>query len=59
MIGRDRRAGRPRNEAPRLYNALENLCISRGLPMPALQIIDTPALNAYAAGLREGSTSWP
>jgi heat shock protein HtpX len=43
-----------RTEAPRLYNVLENLCISRGLPMPALQIIDTPALNAYAAGLHEG-----
>jgi heat shock protein HtpX len=47
--------GVARNEAPRLYNVLENLCISRGLPMPALQIIDTPALNAYASGLREGS----
>jgi heat shock protein HtpX len=43
-----------RAQAPKLYNVLENLCISRGLPMPALQIIDTPALNAYAAGLHEG-----
>jgi heat shock protein HtpX len=46
--------GVSRQEAPQLYNALENLCISRGIPMPRLQIIDTPALNAYAAGLREG-----
>lgn len=46
--------GVTRTEAPKLYNALENLCISRGLPMPALQIIETPALNAYASGLREG-----
>ena len=46
--------GVARTEAPRLYNVLENLCISRGLPMPALQLIDTPALNAYASGLREG-----
>ncbi len=46
--------GVARNEAPKLYNTLENLCISRGLPMPALQVIDTPALNAYASGLREG-----
>jgi len=46
--------GVARTEAPKLYNALENLCISRGLPMPALQIIETPALNAYASGLREG-----
>jgi len=43
-----------RNEAPRLYNLLENLCISRGLPIPALQIVDSDALNAYAAGLQEG-----
>jgi heat shock protein HtpX len=46
--------GVARAEAPQLYNALENLCISRGIPMPALQIIETPALNAYASGLREG-----
>jgi heat shock protein HtpX len=46
--------GVSRQEAPQLYNALENLCISRGITMPRLQIIDTPALNAYAAGLREG-----
>ena len=46
--------GVTRAEAPKLYNVLENLCISRGIPMPALQIIDTPALNAYASGLREG-----
>jgi heat shock protein HtpX len=46
--------GASRAEAPKLYNVLENLCISRGLPMPALQIIETPALNAYASGLREG-----
>lgn len=43
-----------RKDAPKLYNALENLCISRGITMPELQIIETPALNAYAAGLREG-----
>lgn len=46
--------GVERKEAPRLYNALENLCISRGIPMPRLELIETPALNAYAAGLREG-----
>jgi heat shock protein HtpX len=46
--------GVSRMEAPKLYNALENLCISRGIPMPRLQIIETPALNAYAAGLKDG-----
>lgn len=40
-----------RREEPQLYNLMENLCISRGLPMPQLRIMETPALNAYAAGL--------
>lgn len=40
-----------RAQEPALYNLLENLCISRGLPMPKLMIIETPALNAYASGL--------
>ena len=44
-----------RKDAPALYNALENLCISRGIAMPRLEIIESPALNAYAAGLREGN----
>jgi len=42
-----------RRDDPRLYNLLENLCISRGITMPALKLIDTPALNAYATGLNE------
>lgn len=40
-----------RQEQPRLYNLLENLCISRGIPMPKLKIVDADALNAYATGL--------
>ncbi|MDP4024478.1 M48 family metallopeptidase [Methylobacterium sp. NEAU 140] len=40
-----------RLEAPDLHRLLETLCIARGLPMPALQIVDDPALNAYATGL--------
>lgn len=42
-----------RTENPRIYNLLENLCISRGITMPRLYMIDTPALNAYASGLSE------
>jgi len=34
-----------------LYNMVENLAISAGLPMPAVEIIETDALNAYASGL--------
>ena len=37
-----------------LYNALENLCISRGIPMPQLQIIETDGPQCLASGLREG-----
>lgn len=40
-----------RREEPVLYNLLENLCISQGMPMPKLRIIETDALNAYASGL--------
>src|SRR4051795_12811702 len=40
-----------RQQQPRLYNLLENLCISRGIPMPKLKIMDSDALNAFAAGL--------
>ena len=40
-----------RKEQPRLYNLLENLCISRGVAMPKLKVMDNPALNAFASGL--------
>ena len=42
-----------RQEEPRLYNLLENLCISRGIPMPKLKIVESPALNAFASGMTE------
>jgi heat shock protein HtpX len=42
-----------REEQPRLYNLLENLCISRGIPMPKLKVMDSDALNAFATGLNE------
>src|SRR3954471_10746932 len=40
-----------RLQAPRLYNLLENLCISRGIAMPKLKVMETDALNAFATGL--------
>jgi heat shock protein HtpX len=40
-----------RQEQPRLYNLLENLCISRGITMPKLKIMEDDALNAFATGL--------
>ncbi|UFN51278.1 M48 family metallopeptidase [Roseomonas sp. OT10] len=41
-----------RQDEPRLWNTLENLCIARGLPMPRLAVIETEARNAFASGLR-------
>src|ERR1700752_4938947 len=40
-----------RQQQPRLYNLLENLCISRGIPMPKLKIMGSDATNAFATGL--------
>ncbi len=40
-----------RAEEPRLYNILENLCISRGITMPKLKVMDSDALNAFATGM--------
>jgi heat shock protein HtpX len=42
-----------RTEEPRLYNLLENLCISRGIPMPKLKVTEDTALNAFATGLNQ------
>jgi len=42
-----------RTQAPRLYNILENLCISRGITMPKLKVMESDALNAFATGLNQ------
>jgi len=42
-----------RQQQPRLYNLLENLCISRGIPMPKLKVMQSDALNAFATGLNQ------
>lgn len=39
-----------RDEYSDLWNTLENLCITAGLPMPKLYIINDPAPNAFATG---------
>jgi heat shock protein HtpX len=46
-----------RREEPKLYNLLENLCISRGITMPALRIMETEGMNAFATGLHKGQYS--
>lgn len=42
-----------RMQYPKIYNLLENLCISRGITMPQFELIDSPAFNAYATGLND------
>ncbi|HOO99313.1 MAG TPA: M48 family metallopeptidase [Bacteroidales bacterium] len=40
-----------RKENKRIYNLVENLCISRGMPMPKVNIIEDDSLNAFASGI--------
>ncbi len=40
-----------RNENKRVYNLVENLCISTGMTMPKIRIIEDDSLNAFASGL--------
>jgi heat shock protein HtpX len=42
-----------RQQEPRLYNLLENLCISRGITMPKLKVIEDDSLNAFATGMND------
>lgn len=39
-----------KDQYPEFWNTMENLCITAGLPMPALYVIDDPAPNAFATG---------
>ena len=42
-----------RKEAPRLYNLVENLCISRGITVPKLKLIEDESLNAFGTGMND------
>jgi heat shock protein HtpX len=46
-----------RTENKRVYNLLENLCISQGMTMPRLYIIEDDSLNAFASGIDHRSFS--
>jgi heat shock protein HtpX len=43
--------GLTRADEPRLHGMLEALCISRGLAVPKLRIMESAAVNAFATGL--------
>jgi len=42
-----------RKENKRVYNLVENLCISTGMQMPKVNIIEDDSLNAFASGISE------
>lgn len=46
-----------RKDNMRVYNLTENLCMSVGMPMPKLFIIETETLNAFASGINQKSHS--
>ena len=44
-----------RTENPRVYNIVENLCIAGNMPMPKINVVDDPMLNAFASGIDKNS----
>lgn len=44
-----------RRENPRIYNIVENLTMTCGMPMPKINVIDDPQLNAFASGIDNNS----
>ncbi len=46
-----------RMENKRVYNLVENLCISKGMKTPHIYIIEDDSLNAFASGINERTFS--
>jgi heat shock protein HtpX len=46
-----------RKENKRVYNLVENLCISQGLVMPKVYVIEDDSLNAFASGINNKTYS--
>ena len=46
-----------RMENKRVYNLVENLCISKGMKTPQIYIIEDDSLNAFASGINERTFS--
>ena len=44
-----------RRQNPRIYNLVENLCMSQGMPMPKINVIEDRSLNAFASGINRKS----
>lgn len=44
-----------RKENPRVYNIVENLCMTCNMDMPKINVVDDPQLNAFASGIDKNS----
>ncbi len=44
-----------RRENPRVYNIVENLCMTCGMDMPKINVVNDPQLNAFASGINKSS----
>lgn len=44
-----------RRENPRVYNIVENLCMTCNMDMPKINVVDDPQLNAFASGIDKNS----
>ena len=44
-----------RKEKPKIYNIVENLCMTCNMDMPKINIVDDPQLNAFASGIDKKS----
>ncbi|MDL2278389.1 M48 family metallopeptidase [Parabacteroides sp. OttesenSCG-928-G07] len=42
-----------RRESKRVYNLVENLCMTQGMSMPKVNVIEDDSLNAYASGINK------
>ena len=46
-------------QAPALYNVVNEMAIAAGVPMPKVYIIDDPSPNAFATGRDPSTLRWP
>jgi heat shock protein HtpX len=46
-----------RNDNKRVYNLVENLCISAGMTVPRINVIEDDSLNAFASGINQKTFS--
>jgi heat shock protein HtpX len=44
-----------RKENKRVYNLVENLCMSQGMKTPKINVIDDDSLNAFASGISDST----